>query len=338
MAILQSIQLMPASYKFAVILPHTLLFGGVRRFFELGEIFLRNGHQMFIFTPEGKSPDWFTFSGTVDKLSNLPDYSLDCLFMTEPVFLPDMLKASARLKIFYHVGPRASLTEVLKHKEIIVFSNSTNMYLHNKKKYGIETVKALGGVHIPATAKEIKLPQDPFIIMCYGRLSRKGKGTGIVVKAAEKLFKQGNNVKLVLFDAPLDEKGRQQIADFKPKVPFEFIIDHPVEKNEALFKRADVFVAVEKKGGWSNTAAEALSAGIPLVASNTGTNDFLIDGVTGLKVWRHPFFVRRAIQKLMNDIELQKTLAANGREKMKTLSWESLSGFIMKFVEEKLSN
>jgi glycosyltransferase involved in cell wall biosynthesis len=326
---------MPSSFQFAVILPHTLLFGGVRRFFELGEIFIRHGHRMIVFTPEGKAPDWFQFSGTVESLSNLRNYSLDCLFTTEDKFLKYLLDANSRLKIFYHVGPRASLTEVLKHKEILIFSNSTNMYLYNKKKYGIETVKALGGVHIPATAKEITLPQDPFTIMCYGRLSRKGKGTGIVVKAAEKLFQQGHPVKLVLFDAPLDEKGRQQIADFRPRLPFEFIIDHPVEKNDQLFKRADVFVAVEKKGGWSNTAAEALAAGIPLVASNTGTNDFLTDGVTGIKVWRHWFFVKRAIQKLMKDIALQKTLAENGREKMKTLSWEALADFIMKFVGER---
>ncbi|RYY65758.1 MAG: glycosyltransferase, partial [Chitinophagaceae bacterium] len=235
------------------------------------------------------------------------------------------------------VGPRASLKEVRKHKDILIFSNSTNMYLYNKKKYGLETIKALGGVHIPEKAKSITLPQDPFTIMCYGRLSRKGKGTGIVVKAAEQLHKEGHRVKLLLFDAPLDEKGRAQIAAFQPKVPFEFIIDHPVEDNEALFKRADVFVAVEKKGGWSNTAAEALSAGIPLVASNTGTKDFLIDGLTGLKVWRYAFFVKRAIKKLMKDIELQRKLAAAGREKMKTLSWESLASFIMNFVDQKLN-
>lgn len=327
---------MQPSYKFAVILPHTLLFGGVRRFFELGEIFIKNGHQMFVFTPEGKAPDWFRFSGTVDTLNNLPNYSLDCLFITEHVFLQNLLDAQSGIKVFYHVGPRASLKEVIKHKEITVFSNSTNMYLYDKKKYGLETIKARGGVHIPSSAKEIKGPQDPFIIMCYGRLSRKGKGTGIVVKAAEQLYKEGANVKLLLFDTPLDEKGRAQIAAFNPNVPFEFITDHPVEQNAELFKRADVFVAVEKKGGWSNTAAEALSAGIPLVASNTGTNDFLVDGVTGLKVWRYSFFVKRAIKKLMNDIELQRTLAANGREKMKTLSWEALAGFIMNFVDEKL--
>ncbi|MGG9971335.1 glycosyltransferase family 4 protein [Ferruginibacter sp. SUN002] len=323
-------------YSIAVILPHTKLFGGVRRFFELGKIFIANGHTMTILTPDGIAPDWFDFAGTIDKVSNIQQYKFDLLFTTEPVFLNDLLKADSRLKVFYHVGPSARLDDILKHKEIIVFSNSTNMYLHNKRTYNIETVKALGGVHIPATAKEIT-NKRPFVIMCYGRLSRKGKGTNIVVKAAEKLYRSGQDVKLILFDTPLDEKGKEQIKSFTCAAPFEFVLNHPVDENEQLFKKADVFVAVERKGGWSNTAAEALAAGVPLVASNTGTNDFLIDGVTGIKVWRHSFFVKRAIEKLMNDIELQKLLATNGREKMKTLSWDTLAKFILQFIKEKSS-
>jgi glycosyltransferase involved in cell wall biosynthesis len=312
------------------------LFGGVRRFFELGELFTRMGHQMYVFTPEGAAPDWFQFSGTIEKLDNLDKYSLTLLFITEPVFLTHLLNAHAGLKVMYHVGPRARLGEVLKHPGIHIFSNSTNMFLYDQKKYGIQTIKAIGGVHIPVQAKEINSNQHPFAIMCYGRLSRKGKGTNLVVKAARRLYKKGFAVKLLLFDTPLDDKGRQQIGDFKPGLPFEFILDHPVEDNAALFKRADVFVAVEKKGGWSNTAAEALAAGVPLIASNTGTNDFLTHNVTGLKVWRHSFFVERAIRKLMGNIALQQKLAHNGREKMKEYSWESLAAFIIHFIDEQL--
>ena len=324
-------------YTIAVILPHSLLFGGVRRFFELGEIFIREGHQMIVFTPEGKSPDWFSFSGVIDKTENITRYGLTALFITEPVFLPLMLKANASLKIFYHVGPRANLNEVLRYKEIYIFSNSTNMFLYDKKKYGIETTKAIGGVHIPQEPKEITAPQDPFVIMCYGRLARKGKGTHIVVKAAKKLHRKGYPVKLFLFDTPLDEKGLQKAKEFDPGIPFEFVIGHPVKDNESLFKRAHVFVAVEKKGGWSNTAAEALASGIPLVAGNTGTNDFLVNGVTGLEVWRHSFFVSRAIEKLIKDISLQRRLAHNGREKIKTLAWEPLALLILDFINSKLN-
>lgn len=325
---------MAVFYKIGVILPNCRLFGGVKRFFELGEIFIRKGHQMYIFTPDGIGPDWFQFSGTVDKLDNLFHYHLTLLFITEPVFLINLVNAQAALKVFYHVGPRASLSGVLKHKDIYIFSNSTNMYVYDKKKYGIETIKAIGGVHIPETAKDISSDQNPFTIMCYGRLARKGKGTNIVVKAAERLYKKGLPVKLLLFDSPLDDKGRKQLLDFKPKLPFEFIIDHPVNENAALFKRANVFVAVEKKGGWSNTAAEALASGVPLIASNTGTNDFLEDNVTGIKVWRHSYFVKRAILKLMGNIPLQKTFAKQGREKMRAFSWNTLADFILHFIEK----
>jgi glycosyltransferase involved in cell wall biosynthesis len=327
---------MAVSYKIGVILPHCRLFGGVRRFFELGELFIHMGHRMYIFTPDGAAPDWFPFSGTIEKLENLDNHSLTLLFITEPVFLSNLLNAHADIKVMYHVGPRAGLGEVLKHPDILIFSNSTNMYLYDQKKYGIQTIKAIGGVHIPEQAKEINSPQHPFAIMCYGRLSRKGKGTNIVVKAARRLYKKGFAVKLLLFDAPLDDKGRQQIKDFNPGLPFEFILDHPVQNNAELFKRADVFVAVEKKGGWSNTAAEALAAGVPLIASNTGTNDFLTHHVTGLKVWRHSFFVERAIRKLMGNIALQQKLAYNGREKMKQYSWESLAAFIIYFIDDRL--
>lgn len=327
---------MAITYKIGVILPHCRLFGGVRRFFELGEIFISHGHEVFIFTPDGIPPDWFLFSGTVASLEKLQEHNLTLLFITEPVFLDTMVAADARLKVFYHVGPRAKLGDVLNHKDIYIFSNSTNMYLYDKKKYDIETIKAIGGVHIPEKAKVITAHQDPFAIMCYGRLSRKGKGTNIVVKAAERLYKKGYPVKLLLFDSPLDDKGRQQIEAFRPKLPFEFIVNHPVDENDALFKRADVFVAVEKKGGWSNTAAEALAAGVPLIASNTGTNDFLIHNITGLKVWRHSFFVQRAILKMLGDISLQQKLATNGREKMKEFSWHTLARFIMNFIDSKV--
>jgi glycosyltransferase involved in cell wall biosynthesis len=320
-------------YKIGVILPHCKLFGGVKRFFALGEIFIRHGHQMFVFTPDGIPPDWFEFSGKVDRLSNLDKYKLTLLFITEPAYLTHLLNAESKLKIFYHVMPKTNISEVLKHKEIFIFSNSTNMYMHDKKKYGINSIKAIGGAHVPDHAKEIKYGQNPFVIMCYGRLSRKRKGTAIVVKAAEALHKKGLPVKLLLFDSPLDNKGRMQIKKFKPKIPFEFIIDHPVKENEELFKKANVFVAVEKNAGWSNTAAEALAYGVPLIASNSGTKDFLINNETGLKVWRHPLFVKRAIEKIIADVPLQQKLAANGRKKIKELSWENLAGFILNFIE-----
>ena len=96
------------------------------------------------------------------------------------------------------------------------------------------------------------------------------------------------------------------------------------------------FVAAEKKGGWSNTAAEALAAGVPLIGTSTGTKDFLIQNETGLLVWRHPYFIRKAIEKLLTNPELAHKLAANGRRKIAEFSWEALADVIESYVSSRL--
>lgn len=66
-----------------VILPCTLLYGGVKRFLELGNIFIESGHRFTVYTPEGTGPDWFDFKGEVKTFEALPDDPLDALFFTE---------------------------------------------------------------------------------------------------------------------------------------------------------------------------------------------------------------------------------------------------------------
>ena len=312
------------------ILPHAKLFGGVKRFFELKKMFTRKSHQFLIFTPDGMPPKWLSSEETL-KLDEINQYDFDALFITNENFLPQLVQSKARLKILYHVGPRATLHQAIRTKGITIFANSTNMYELDKRNYGIEAVKAFGGVHLPLQTKT-EFFGKPFTVMAFGRLSRKGKGTSLVVKACESLYRKGYPIKLLLFDTPIDEMSEEKIKNFTCSLPFEFVINHPVERNFELFQRADVFVAAEKTGGWSNTAAEALAAGVPLIGTTTGTKDFLIHGHTGLIVWRHSYFIRRALEKLLCDPELARRLAANGRMKIEQFGWPGLADFIERYI------
>ena len=40
-----------------VLLPHTKLYGGVKRFLELGNIFVEHGHRLIVLTKDGKDPN-----------------------------------------------------------------------------------------------------------------------------------------------------------------------------------------------------------------------------------------------------------------------------------------
>jgi glycosyltransferase involved in cell wall biosynthesis len=320
---------------FGVILPHTKIFGGVKRFFEIGNILIERGHKFSVFTPDGERPFWFDFKGDVQVLESISQFSFDALFTTEPAFLDDLLKADAKVRVFYAVLQRRYLRKVVGRKNLIIFANSGRLYdyLGGEKRKNL--VKCIGGIDANKfhfQPRESKKPSEPFTVLAYGRFYRKKKGTSLVVKACENLYRKGYDVKLLLFDAPVDEQARKMVSAFTCKVPFEFFVDYPVERLADLYYKADVFVSAERNAGWSNTTAEAMACGVPVVATNSGTEDFLFHNETGLRVWRHPYFIRKALERLIHDPALARRLAANGRKKITEFSWTRLADFFEDYI------
>ena len=86
-----------------VLLPHTKLYGGVKRFLELGNIFVTKGHRFIVFTPDGKAPDWFQYKGEMATFDALSNYQMDALWTTTVEYMPIVLASNAKHKIFYHV-------------------------------------------------------------------------------------------------------------------------------------------------------------------------------------------------------------------------------------------
>lgn len=322
--------------KIAVILPHTKLYGGVKRFLELGNLFIEKGHQFIVFTQDGGAPDWFSFKGEISTHTNLPKFELDALFFTETQYLDLVTRANARRKIFYFVRGNDDLKPIKQHPEIEFFANSSNMYEVAKKKFNIESFKAFGGIDTDMyRPEEIKNEvHSPFTIMVYGRLREKKKGTMLVVRACEILYRRHKNIQLILFDTPVDDKMKKSIDDFHTKVPFKFITHHPVKNNPELFRRADVFVAPEKRAGWANTAVEAMASGVAVVATTSGTTDFLFHEKTGLICRRNRFSIAKAIKRLMTDHDLRHQLATSGLEKINDFNWVTLTGKIEKELED----
>jgi glycosyltransferase involved in cell wall biosynthesis len=319
------------SMRLGVLLPHTKLYGGVKRFLELGNQFVDKGHDFIVFTPEGKGPSWFRFKGKVQTFKSLDTCKLDALFFTERSYIPEMLKAKAKRKIFYIVSAKDKLQKIKIYPEFEFFANSTNMYLRAKRKFGIEAFKAFGAIDTAlyqANNISTRKEEKPFTIMAYGRLSVKWKGTKYVVKACERLHRKHKNIKLVLFDTPMNEEMEKDIAEFTTSVPHEFIVNHPVDKNPELYAKADVFVAPESIAGWANTSAEAMAVGTPVIATTAGTLDFLEHEKTGLVVRRNKYSIARAIERLMHDEPMRLELARAGRERIEQFDWEKLANHI----------
>lgn len=323
--------------KAAALLPHTKLYGGVKRFFELGAALARRGHELTVYTPEGEAPDWGDYGVEVRPVSALGADRPDLLFFNERQFFETVKTARAKYKVFYHVRPGDRIRRIVWHPDIHVFACSTNLYRYDRLWYGVRPFRALGGVDCGSyTPKPLrpKAPDEPFVVMAYGRMRERRKGTAYVVAACERLAARYPNLRLLLFDTPVTEGMHRAAAEFRPAVPFELVLNHPVERNAELFHRADLFVAAERKTGWANTVAEAMAAGVPVVATRSGTLDLVVDGETGVHVRRSVGAIAGAIERMMNaPLEERARLAANARRHVEQFDWNVLAGRIVGWYE-----
>lgn len=320
-----------------VILPHTRLYGGVKRFLELGNEFVAMGHEFIVFTPDAKGPDWFDFKGRMESFDNINNHELDALWTTTVAYMPMVLESRAEHKIFYHVRLKEKVKALMKNPLVEVFTCSGNVYASDSRRYRRKLLKAFGGVNTrnykPRKDYSFDGGDRPFIVMAYGRLAESVKGTKYVVKACERLARKCN-IKLLLYDTPITERGKKKIEDFDCKVPFEFVLNHPFSDNSGLFGRADVFVSAEnpKYTGWNNTVAEAMACGLPVVATTAGTADMLQDGVTGLLAERNSRSLAHAIKRYYDSEQLRRDTGMRARSRIEAFDWKILARRIVNYI------
>src|SRR5262249_58431992 len=58
----------PPLMRISLFLPHVGVFGGVRRFLELGNAWVDAGHEVDLYHPGGAAPGWLPFRGSTRPL------------------------------------------------------------------------------------------------------------------------------------------------------------------------------------------------------------------------------------------------------------------------------
>ena len=314
--------------RIGAILPHTYLFGGVRRYVELSEAFTSRGHEFIIYTPDGEYPDWIRLQGECRKLSDAGGRDHDVMITGSPEYLETLRELPSGLRIFYLQTQKvARESEIARAGDIHLMANSKGLMEKMRKKYGVRALDGRGGVNpdlFHPLAVERSVNGGPFRVMSYGRLTRPRKGTRFVIKAAESMYRRGYDVELTLFDS-MTPGSSDPRAGFDPGLPFRFYIDMPQERMAAMYTSADVFASAERKAGWSNTCAEAAACGLPLICTNSGTTDFVVNGRTALVVKeRNTASIGRALRKLYHDREAARRMGRDGARGILDFTWEKV--------------
>jgi glycosyltransferase involved in cell wall biosynthesis len=94
----------------------------------------------------------------------------------------------------------------------------------------------------------------------------------------------------------------------------------------SFLKHADVFVLNSSYEGLPHIVLEAMAAGIPVIATETGgTGELVQDGYNGILVPQaEPESLEYSIKKILRDGNLRKNLVQNGYATLKKFDWESL--------------
>ena len=133
--------------------------------------------------------------------------------------------------------------------------------------------------------------KNKFVISIFGRV-RKQKGTDIFVKALIKITQKYENViglvvgetdiRNYFFEKELDELIRKNNLSSKIKfVGFVSYIENE-DYHKYIYNRTNLTICVPKREEFGLTPIESMACGIPVICSNTGAFDSMIDeGKTG---------------------------------------------------------
>jgi len=328
----------------AALLPHVEVFGGVRRYIEVGNALIRRGHRFVLFTPAGKKPDWLEFRGEVKAFETIPAEEFEVGFCSEYSILPQFERLRARAKFFYFVLEGHKKEKDVARRHYYYLGSSEGICRRIERKYKVRCFRAPGGINpeifyrMPrpeprpeqqSVSQTVSGQPDPgreFKILCYGRIYKKRKGVRQVVRAVEKLHHRNPRLCLIFFDSVVGEDKRDPRPLVQTSVPHDFYLNLPQDRMAWLFSQADIFVSGERRAGWANTAAEAMACRLPVVCTPSGSHDFAVHNETALVVpFAHPILLCRQIRRLIEDLELRHRLAEAGQRKIREFTWNALA-------------
>jgi glycosyltransferase involved in cell wall biosynthesis len=318
--------------KIAGFLPHVQVFGGVRRYLDIGNELVKKGHTFVLFTPAGEKPQWLEFIGTSKPFEAMAGDHFDIALCSDYSILPYFEKLQAKAKFFYFILEGHKREKQVVRKDYYFLGNSEGLCRRLERKYGIRCWRAPGGINpqifyaLERPTPPAKAAQPDFNILCYGRIYKKRKGVSRVIRAVERLYKRFPRLRLIFFDSLVGEDRLDPRPLIKTSVPHDFHLNLPQSRMAWLFAQADLFVMAERRAGWANTAAEAMACRVPVVCTPSGTRDFAFAGQTALVVpLACSFLLRRQIKKAILDENLRLRLARAGYEKIREFTWEALA-------------
>lgn len=318
--------------RIGMFLPHVGVFGGVRRYLELGNEWVAMGHDVTLFHPGGAPPAWLPFRGETRPTAAAAGADSDVALCGEAVSYSAFRAHLASHHLYYCVlEGDPGLPSAARDPGVTLMANSGALLRSLRRNTRRPVLDGVGGIRPERFRPDpSRRAASPLRVLVNGRRSRPKKGTDLVLRALAGLAGKAPAFETVLFDSVDPATNFQDPRDGAPLPPgARFVLGPTQDELVELYQSSHVFVAAERKAGWCNTALEALASGCALVCTRSGTADFARHEENALVSLRHPWFLRAALARLLTDAALRARLSAAGPASATPWAWPVLARKIL---------
>jgi len=165
------------------------------------------------------------------------------------------------------------------------------------------------------------------MVLSIARLAEEKALAALALTAHE--FKIDSPVRFVLAGDGPDRQALERLA--RGRVTFTGAVDEATR--DRLLAAADVFALPSKRDGAPTAIVEALSFGLPVVATRVGGIPWLAGDAALYVEPERPAELAHTIKSLAESQTLRDTLSARARERHRALpTWDSLADHILRSV------
>ncbi len=314
--------------RISLFLPHVGVFGGVRRYLELGNAWSEQGHAVTLFHPDGTVPGWLPFAGAIMPLAAAREVEAELAFSGDPHTWDAFRAHRSQRHVYYCVLERdPGLARAIADPAVVLAANSTDLRRSVERRSRRPVLDGIGGIRLTQFHPEpSRRPRDVLRVLVNGRRSRPKKGTDLILAALESITNRVPRFEIVLFDSLDAANARDPRDGAALPANARYVLNPSQDELAELYRSAHVFLAAERKAGWCNTAIEAMASGCAVACTRSGTRDFARHEETALVVpVRHAWLMARAARRLLSDEALRTRLEAAAPAAAIPWSWDRLA-------------
>lgn len=216
------------------------------------------------------------------------------------------------------------ITELISNSKVVT-TVSKSVGAELKDNYCLDRLKIIGnGVDVEKFIPSLN--QEGYLLYV-GRLSY-GKGLNDLLESAMQICKQYDLKLFIVGKGELEKSLKNLVKSENLEKYVKFLGRIEQEELVKIYQNASIFVFPSHYEGFPTVVLEAMSSGLPVVASDISAHkDFIEDGVNGFLVKKgSPVEITEKIILLNNNQNLRNQIGANARKTVEEkFTWDIIS-------------